>query len=45
MEVLATLNATKFSSDLELQRICLKGDMLKIVNVVKTNKRNWSRYG
>jgi hypothetical protein len=39
-EALAALNAIEFNHDLVLQRICLKGDVLQTMNIVKVNGQN-----
>jgi len=44
-EALAALHAVEFSWDLGLRRIILEGDVLQIVNAVKSTGRNWSKYG
>lgn len=38
-KALVALNATQSNHDLELQRNCLKGDTLQIMNVVKLMSR------
>jgi hypothetical protein len=35
----------KFSLDVGLQSVILEGDSLQVVNALKEEKLNWSKYG
>jgi hypothetical protein len=44
-EVIGALSVAKFGHDVGLSHIILEGDSLIVVNTIKENEQNMSRYG